>query len=76
MPYPFHPPCFEHCSNIWWSIHIMQITPTFCYFLLLRSKYSPQHPVLKHHCSIWSIAFTTTEFNEVFTGNQLRQVAV
>jgi hypothetical protein len=27
---------------------IMQFCPTSCHFISLRSKYSPQHPVLKH----------------------------
>jgi hypothetical protein len=26
----------------------MQSSPAFCYFLPLRSKYSPQHPVFKY----------------------------
>jgi hypothetical protein len=31
---------------------IMQFSPTSCHFISLRSKYSPQHPVLKHPQSI------------------------
>jgi hypothetical protein len=27
---------------------IMQFSPTSCHFISLRSKYFPQHPVLKH----------------------------
>jgi hypothetical protein len=27
---------------------IMQVSPTCCHLIPLRSKYSPQHPVLKH----------------------------
>jgi hypothetical protein len=27
----------------------MQFSPDSYYFTTLRSKYSPQHPVLKHH---------------------------
>jgi thermostable 8-oxoguanine DNA glycosylase len=42
----------------------MQFSPTSCHFISLRSKYSPQHPVLKHHqsadsadtCSRWFLA--------------------
>jgi hypothetical protein len=30
----------------------MQLSPFLCYFIPLRSKYSPQHPVLKHPQSI------------------------
>jgi hypothetical protein len=31
---------------------IMQSSPASCHFLPLRSKYSPQHPVLRHHQSV------------------------
>jgi hypothetical protein len=27
---------------------LKQFSPTSCHFISLRSKYSPQHPVLKH----------------------------
>jgi hypothetical protein len=30
------------------KVLIMQFSPISCHFLSLRSKYSPQHPVLKH----------------------------
>jgi hypothetical protein len=34
----------------------MQSSPASCHFLPLRSKYSPQHPVLKHHqCIIFRV---------------------
>jgi hypothetical protein len=33
---------------------IMQISPTSRHFISLRSKYSPQHPVLKHPYSIYT----------------------
>jgi len=32
---------------------IMQTSPSSCYFLPLRSKYSPRHPVLKHLKSVF-----------------------
>jgi hypothetical protein len=32
---------------------IMQISPTSCHFVSVRSKYSPQHPVLKHPQSVF-----------------------
>jgi hypothetical protein len=31
----------------------MQFSPTSCYFISLRSKYSPQYPVLKHPQSMF-----------------------
>jgi hypothetical protein len=39
--------------NIWWRVQIfkltmMQISPSSCHFLAVRSKYSGQHPVLRH----------------------------
>jgi hypothetical protein len=30
----------------------VQLSPFPCYFIPLRSKYSPQHPVLKHPQSV------------------------
>jgi hypothetical protein len=30
------------------KLFIMQLYPTCCHFTSFRSKYSPQHPVLKH----------------------------
>jgi hypothetical protein len=32
---------------------IMQFSPTSCYFISLRPKYSPQHPVLKYPQSMF-----------------------
>jgi hypothetical protein len=39
----------------------MQSSPASQHFLPLRSKYSPQHPVLKHLCSplVWETKFNT-----------------
>jgi len=53
IPFTSHPPWFDHQNNISWSIQamklqIMQSFPSSCYFLPLRSEYSPQHSVLKH----------------------------
>jgi hypothetical protein len=36
-----------------WSSLIMQFSPTFRHFIIFRSKYSPQHPVLKHPQSMF-----------------------
>jgi hypothetical protein len=41
-----------------WSVQvmkllIMQSSPASCHFLSLKSKYSPQHPVLKHPQSVF-----------------------
>jgi hypothetical protein len=43
---------FDHPNNIWWRIQILkflitQSSPLPCYLIPLRSKYSPQHPILK-----------------------------
>jgi hypothetical protein len=35
------------------NLLIMQFSPTSCHFISLRSKHSPQHPVLKHPQSIF-----------------------
>jgi hypothetical protein len=34
---------------------VMQFSPTSCHFISLRSKYSPQRPVPKHHHSCSSL---------------------
>jgi len=33
----------------------MQSSPPSCHFIHLRSKYSPQHPILRHNCSSHSV---------------------
>jgi hypothetical protein len=53
MPCPSHPPWLDHSNYTWQRVQamkllIMQFFPTSYHFMLLRSKYSPQHPVLKH----------------------------
>jgi len=65
---PSNSPSFEHNNNIPWSwsllkLHIMESSPASCHFLPLRSKYSPQHPVLRHPQSmffcVWETKFHT-----------------
>ena len=53
MPCPSHSSPFYRPKNIGWAVQIvqlliMQFSPLPCYFFPRRSKYSPQHPVLKH----------------------------
>jgi hypothetical protein len=53
MPRSSHPPWFDHLKNVWCSIQvvkllIIQYSPASHPFSPLTSKYSPQHPVLKH----------------------------
>jgi hypothetical protein len=38
---------------------IMQSSPASCHFLTLRSKYSPQHPVLRHLRSVLPLVLET-----------------
>jgi hypothetical protein len=57
MPCPSNPSWYDHPNNIWWRVQIMQLFivlffPSSFYFLSLRSKYSPQHPVFKHPRSL------------------------
>jgi len=57
-PRPSHPPWFDHLNDFWWSIQVMnfliiQTSSASCHFLPLRSKYSPQPPVLKHPQSMF-----------------------
>jgi hypothetical protein len=49
---PSHPLSFGLPNHIWWRVQtvqllIVQLSPTSCHFLSLRSKYSRQPPVLK-----------------------------
>jgi hypothetical protein len=57
MSRPPHPPWFNQPNNIRWKIQamkfiIMQLSPRSV-FLPFRSKYSPQHSVLKNHQSMF-----------------------
>jgi hypothetical protein len=50
---PIRATCPAHSKYTWRRVQvmkllIMQFSPTSCHFIPLRSKYSPQHPVLKH----------------------------
>jgi hypothetical protein len=50
LTYPSRP---DHPCNIWYRIQITELlitrfSPASCHFTLLWSKYSQQHPVLKH----------------------------
>jgi hypothetical protein len=53
MPCPSHPPLLDRSNYTWRRVQvmklpIMQFSPTSCHFISLRSKYSPQHHILKH----------------------------
>jgi hypothetical protein len=52
MPCPSHPPWLDHSNYTWWRVQVMKLSPTSHHFISLWSKYSLQHPVLKHNlCS-------------------------
>jgi hypothetical protein len=58
MPRPSHPPWLVHSNYIWQRVQITKLLtlhfpPTSCHFIPLRSKYPPQHPVLKHSQSMF-----------------------
>jgi hypothetical protein len=58
MPFPPHPPSVYHYNYTWRIVQvmklvIMQLSPASYHFIPLRSKYSPQHPVLKHPPSMF-----------------------
>jgi hypothetical protein len=58
MSHPSHTPRFDHPNNIWRSVQVMKLlimkfSSVSYHFLPLRSKYSPQHPVLKHPQSMF-----------------------
>jgi hypothetical protein len=45
----------------------MQVLPDYCYFILLRSTYSPQHPVLKgHYATRRKVAGSSTDKEDFF----------
>jgi len=52
VPHPSHSPWFDHPNNILcvqvMKFFIVHSSPASCHFLPLRSKYFPQHPLLKH----------------------------
>jgi hypothetical protein len=53
MSCPSHPPWLHNSNYIWRRVQvtkllIMQFSPISRHFISLRTKYSPQHPVLKH----------------------------
>jgi hypothetical protein len=53
MPHPANSPWYYHPHKCRWGVQIiklliMKFSLCPCYFVLLRPKYSPQHPILKH----------------------------
>ena len=50
MPRPSHSSRFGQLNNIWWGVQIIKLLYLYFsrYFVPLRPKYSPQHPILKH----------------------------
>ena len=49
----FHSSWSDHRNKIWLGVQVMKIfimqsTPVSCYFVRLRPKYIPKHPILKH----------------------------
>jgi hypothetical protein len=61
-----HPTLLHHSNYTWRRVHvmnllIMQLSPFFRQFISLLSKYSPQHLVLKHPQSMFSLCICTEE---------------
>jgi hypothetical protein len=54
---------FYLVKNTSCKAHIMQFSPTVYHFIPLRSKYSPQHPALKHPQVYISFLISETNFN-------------
>jgi hypothetical protein len=57
MSWQSHLPWLDHSNYTWQRVQftkllIMQFSPTSCYLVSLRYKYSPQHRVLKRRWSI------------------------
>jgi len=60
-------------NNVWWSIKVtklltMQSSPSSRHFLPLRSKYSPQNPVLKHPESVCFSVYERPIFTPICSG--------
>jgi hypothetical protein len=58
MPRAHHPPWVDGSDTTWWRIQIMQLdimqcSSPSCYLMPLRSKFPPQHPLLKHPQSVY-----------------------
>jgi hypothetical protein len=58
IPCPSHPPLLDHSNYTWRRLQvmkflIMQFSPTSRHFIALRSKYFPQHTLLKHPQSMF-----------------------
>jgi hypothetical protein len=56
MRCPFYPPWLDHFTSRRVQVTklpFMQFSHTSCHFISLWSKYSPQHPVLKHPHSVF-----------------------
>jgi len=53
MPRLSHASWLYHPNNTGWALHIIKLltmyfSPLSCYLVPLSTKYSPQHPILKH----------------------------
>jgi hypothetical protein len=58
IPYSSHPPSSDHSNYTWRRVQVMkllitQFSQTSYHLIRLQSKYSPQHPVLKHSQSMF-----------------------
>jgi hypothetical protein len=71
ISFPFHTTRLEHSSYTWRRVQIakllvMQFSSTSCHFISLWSKYSPQHPVIKH-LSVFSSLNVEKQISHHFT---------
>jgi hypothetical protein len=72
-PYALHAPPISFSNNIGWAVQIikvliMQFSSLPCYLVPLRSKYSPQHPILRHPQPTSSLP-TRNKFLPIFFGS-------
>jgi hypothetical protein len=68
MARPPHPFRLDHSNYTWGRVQIvkllvMQFYLFSCYFIPFRSKYSPQHPVLKHPQFMFPTLMSETMFH-------------
>jgi hypothetical protein len=55
MPRLPHPPRLDNSNYTWRRVHIMLFSPPSRHSIHLRSKYSPQHRILKQPQSMFSL---------------------
>jgi hypothetical protein len=75
-PWPSHSLLLNHSNYTWRRVQvmtflIMQFSPTSCHFVPLLSKYSSQHPLLRHPESGFPLMSSETKFHSYKTTDKI-----